>query len=292
LHGNFAGDRETTAAIQNLYQVSTSAGGMRAKAVIAFNPATREIRSGQLPADPGFEHWLVKFDGVGRDKGLEPGGTVRRSKLGATQNYCRIEYAYHLMAIAAGIVMSPCRLLEESGRAHFMTRRFDREANVKHHLQTLCAMDHLDYRQIHTHSYAQYFDVIARLRLDSASLAEAFRRMVFNVKAANCDDHTKNFSFLLRQGEGWSLAPAYDVTHAHDIHSKWISQHLLSVEGKFSEITDHDMIALGDRFGVPDMRGILADVGAAVSSWPEFAAKAGLRADAIARIGSDFPGNG
>ena len=193
-------DSETgiSEALRHLIAVGTSAGGARAKAVVAINPATDEIRSGQVPADPGFEQWIVKLDGVGDDLGLGPSG-----------GYGRIEYAYHLMARAAGITMMECRLLEENGRAHFMTRRYDRPLRGgKVHCQTLCALGQLDFRQIGAHDYAQLFDIIDRLGLGSGARAEAFRRMVFNVAAANCDDHTKNHSFVLPEGGAWALSPA------------------------------------------------------------------------------------
>jgi serine/threonine-protein kinase HipA len=209
--GSFHGDREAQAALANIMRVGTSAGGARAKAVIAWNPKTDEIRSGQFEAAPGFEHWLLKFDGMGPDREL---GT----QLVKGASYGRIEYAYHRMALAAGIAMEPCRLLEENDRAHFMTRRFDREVvngeTIKHHLQTLCALDQLDFRQRATHSYSQLFMAIARLKLGDAATGQAFRRMAFNVMASNCDDHTKNFSFRLKQGGTWELAPAYDLIHA------------------------------------------------------------------------------
>jgi serine/threonine-protein kinase HipA len=150
-------------------------------------------------------------------------------ELEGSQDYGRIEYAYYLMACAAGITMSPCRMLEENGRDHFMTRRFDRDSNTKHHIQTLCSMAHLDYKQKATHDYSQIFLTITELQLGYNSMEEAFRRMAFNVMAANCDDHTKNVSFLLREGGNWELAPAYDVTHAHNPAGEWTSQHLMSV---------------------------------------------------------------
>jgi serine/threonine-protein kinase HipA len=156
--------------------MGTSAGGARAKAVVAWNATTQEIRAGQFDVPPGFEHWLIKFDGVGPDE-----------RLGASQDYGRIEYAYSLMARAAGIAMSPCRLLEEGGRAHFMTKRFDRDGHAKHHLQTLCGMAHLDYRQRATHDVSQWLQTIDRLHLGYPALEEAFRRIAFNVMASNCD---------------------------------------------------------------------------------------------------------
>ena len=278
LSGKFDGDRETEAAITNLIQVGTSAGGARAKAVIAWNPETLEIRSGQLPADPGFDYWLLKLDGVGKDSELGTGGF-----------YGRIEYAYYLMARAAGIEMFESRLLEENDRAHFMTRRFDRQHGAKQHIQTLCAMQHLDFKQRSTHDYNQYFQVIRALRLPESALEEGFRRMVFNVLAANCDDHTKNLSFLMDESGQWRLSPAYDVTHAYNPKGEWTYQHLMSVNGKFQGITRADLEAVGDRFLIPGYRRIITTVVEAVRRWPGFAETAGLPPDEMTRIRNDFP---
>ncbi len=278
LSGKFDGDRETEAAITNLIQVGTSAGGARAKAVIAWNPETLEIRSGQLPADPGFDYWLLKLDGVGKDHELGTGGF-----------YGRIEYAYYLMAKAAGIEMFESRLLEENDRAHFMTRRFDRQNGSKQHIQTLCAMQHLDFKQRGTHDYNQYFQAIAALKLPETALEEGFRRMVFNVLAANCDDHTKNLSFLMDESGQWRLPPAYDVTHAYNPKGEWTYQHLMSVNGKFQGITRADLEAVGDRFLIPGYRRIITTVVEAVRRWPGFAETAGLPPDEMTRIRNDFP---
>ncbi|HXN34750.1 MAG TPA: type II toxin-antitoxin system HipA family toxin [Opitutaceae bacterium] len=275
--GDFDGDVHTLAALTNLIRVGTSAGGARAKAVIAWSPTTHEIRSGQFDIAPGFEHWLLKFDGVGKDLELGLGG-----------GYGRIEYAYHLMAAAAGIKMSPCRLLEENDRAHFMTRRFDRDGNQKHHLQSLCALSHLDYRQRATHGYEQLFLAIQQLRLPSDAVDQAYRRMVFNVLARNCDDHTKNFGFILRKGGAWELAPAFDVTHAHNPRGEWTAAHLMGVNGKFDGIGRDDLLAVADRFVVPDAKGAIADVRRALERWPEFAAAAKLSEERIAEIAAEF----
>jgi serine/threonine-protein kinase HipA len=197
------------------------------------------------------------------------------------------------MANAAGITMSSCRLLEENGRAHFMTRRFDREVTTrgqtcKHHIQTLCAMNHLDFRQRGTHAYAQLFLTIARLNLGDEAVSQAFRRMAFNVMARNCDDHTKNFAFLLKQGMSWELAPAYDVTHAFNPKGEWTYQHLMSVNGKFQGITRDDLLEDADRFSVRKPREILAQVRAALENWPEFALQAGMETSLRDRVTSDF----
>lgn len=276
--GTFGDEDGITDAVKHLIAVGTSAGGARAKAVIAWNPITDEVRSGQLPADPGFEQWLLKLDGVGAD-----------TDLGQSADFGRIEYAYYLMATAAGISMSECRLLHEGGRSHFMTRRFDRAADgTKIHMQTLCALGHLDFRLIGAHDYAQLFDMLSRLGLGPGARAEVYRRMVFNVAAANCDDHTKNFSFLLAKDGGWELSPAYDVTHAHNSQSRWTAQHLMSVNGRFAGIDGHDLAEVADRFAVPSPRPIVLDVLEAVDRWPDFAGEAQVSVDANAEVAANI----
>lgn len=283
VQGQIDTDAHAHAALSQIIQVGTSAGGARAKAAIAWNPATGEIRAGQFDADPGFEHWLLKFDGMGADR-----------ELGATQDYGRIEYAYSRMARAAGIDMPACRLLEEGGRAHFMIRRFDRALDadgetVRHHQQSLCAMAHLDYKQKATHDYAQLLQTIQRLKLGYEAMVEAFRRIVFNVVAANCDDHSKNFSFLLPAGSReWRLAPAYDVTHAHNPKGEWTWQHLMAVNGKFGDITRDDLLRVADRFAIGSAERVIDQVQDAVADWPEFAREAGLPGTAIKAIAADF----
>jgi serine/threonine-protein kinase HipA len=279
LGGAFAGDRETETALHSLIQVGTSAGGARAKAVIAWNPATGQIRSGQLPADPGFEYWLIKLDGVGRD-----------SELGAGESYGRIEYAYSLMARAAGIDMTECRLLEENGRAHFMTKRFDRsDDGAKHHSITLCDLAEIDFRLRGANEYAQLFQVLDELGLDASTREQAFRRMAFNVLARNCDDHTKNHSFLLDSPDAqWRLSPAYDVTFAYNPRGEWTYQHLMGVNGRFSGITRADLLAVADRFTVPRPRALLTEVAAAVANWEQFGTDAGLSPELIAEIRSTY----
>lgn len=273
LTGTLSTDADTAATLAHIFQVGTSAGGARAKAVIALHPETGEIRPGQFDVDAPFEHWLLKFDDVGAD-----------AELGASSYYGRIEYAYYLMACAAGITIEPSRLLEEGGRAHFMTRRFDRTGNVRHHMQTLCAMAHLDYRQKAAHDYSQFFITMRQIGLDDGAMVEGFRRMVFNVFAANCDDHTKNISFLMKEGRPWDLAPVYDVTHAFNPKGEWTYQHLMGVGGKFTGITAEDLLKVAERFQIPDARTVVADVATAARAWPEFAALAGVPADITGQI--------
>lgn len=278
LHGDLDGDEHAQAALRNIIEVGTSAGGARAKAVIAWNRQTGEIRSGQLAAPPGFEHWLLKFDGMGKD-----------FELGASQDYGRIEYAYHLMARAAGIHMNECRLLQENGRAHFMTRRFDREdGNIRHHIQTLCAMAHLDFKKKGTNSYAQLFDTMIRLGLPYEQKEEAFRRMVFNVMGRNCDDHTKNVSFRLRQGQPWEITPAYDVTFAHNPRGEWTSQHLMSINGKFKDFKEDDLLTEADRFAIGTAPRVIEQVRRVILSWRSFATEAGISTRELERIQAEL----
>jgi len=265
-------DDHANAALRSIIDVGTSAGGARAKAVIAWNRETDEIKAGQFAAPPGFEHWLLKFDGMGLDR-----------ELGASQDYGRIEYAYYLMAKAAGLEMMECRLLQENGRAHFMTKRFDRAnveveegGEVRHHMQTLCAMSHLDYKKKGANAYSQLFAAMRELGLPYDDKEEAFRRMVFNVMGRNCDDHTKNFSFRLRKGRPWELAPAYDVTFAHNPRGEWTHQHLMSVNGKFKDFTQDDLLAEAERFAVGTGPKIIDEVRSAIQEWPSFAQRAGL----------------
>jgi serine/threonine-protein kinase HipA len=279
LDAQFDSDRETEAAIQSLIQVGTSAGGARAKAVIAWDRETGEVRSGQLPAPEGFEHWLIKLDGLGADAELGSGGSSGR-----------VEYAYSLMARAAGVEMAECRLLEENGRAHFMTRRFDRGPAGKIHSVTLCGTAHLDFRQRQTHEYGQLFDTVESLGMGAEARAQVFRRMVLNVLAANNDDHTKNSSFLLTSPTAsWTLAPAYDVTFAHNPTGRWTYQHLMGVDGVFRDVGRDDVMRLADRYLVPGASEIVAEVSEAVSGWRGFAEEAGLDEDAARRIEEALP---
>jgi serine/threonine-protein kinase HipA len=281
VESDLSNDAHAGAALANIIHVGTSAGGARAKAVIAWNPETNIVRSGQFDAAEGFEQWLLKFDGVGKD-----------FELGTGADYGRIEYAYYLMARRAGIEMTECHLLTESGRAHFMTRRFDRDVidgkTVKHHVQTLCGMDHLDFKQRGTHAYAQLFIAASQLNLGDVALDQIFRRMAFNVMARNCDDHTKNFAFRLKQGGTWELAPGYDITHAYNPKGKWTYQHLMSVNGKFEAITGKDMMTEAERFSVSRPKDLLAEVRAAVEGWSQFAKEAGLSNDSSSRVAADF----
>jgi serine/threonine-protein kinase HipA len=259
---------EEEKAMREILKIGTSAGGARPKAVIAYNEKTGEVRSGQTRAPEGFEHWLLKLDGVSE------------VQLGATHGYGRVEYAYYLMALDCGIEMMPCRLLEENGRAHFMTRRFDREGSyTKHHIQTFCAMKHFDYNRVNSYSYEQLFQTMRELKLTYAEAEQMFRRMVFNVIARNCDDHSKNFSFILKQGDRWRLAPAYDLCHAYRPGSEWVSRHALSVNGKRENITREDLIVIGRSIRNKKAEEIIDQVNDTVHNWNYYADKAGVDKD-------------
>jgi len=247
-------------ALSDILKIGTSAGGARAKAVIAYNPETGEVRSGQANAPEGYSHWLLKFDGVDD------------SQFGATSGYGRVEMAYYLMAVDCGIEMMECRLIEENGRAHFMTRRFDRlPNNEKLHVQTFCAMMHYDFNDIFSFSYEQLFQTIRMLRLTYPEAEQIFQRMVFNVMAQNCDDHTKNFAFTMNQSGEWRLAPAYDVCHAYRPGSAWVSQHSLSINGKRQGITRDDLLEVGRKMNVKKAPAIISKVAEVVACWNEFA---------------------
>ncbi len=279
LAGNLLSEAHGT--LRQLISVGSSAGGARAKAVVAFNPLTGDLRSGQLDAPDGFEQWLLKLDGVG-----DPAG--QHDPLTSSQQYCRTEFAYYLMAISAGITMSPSRLLHEGPRAHFMTRRFDRgSAGQRIHMSTLCALAHLDFNMVRTHSYSSYFLTANALGLTPSDREEIFRRVAFNIFAVNRDDHTKNVSFLLPQSGTWSLAPAYDLTHAH-WKGDWAEQHQMSVNGKFIDITIDDLRQLADRHDVPGIDQVLRDVKESVSHWRDHAAEAGVDSETAQRIEHDL----
>ena len=271
LNVNLDADRKE--ALLNIIKVGTSAGGQRAKAVIAYNPETGEVRSGQVDAPQGFTQWLLKLDGV------------TNQELGDPKHYGRIEYAYYLMALRAGIGMMPSRLLEENGRAHFMTRRFDRtDDNQKLHMQTLCGVAHFDYKLLRAYSYEQAFQVMRQLHLPYSQAEEMFRRMVFNVVARNQDDHTKNISFLMTHDGTWRLSPAYDVSWAYNPEGEWTSQHQMSINGKWTDITRADLMAVAANMHINRPEEIIEQVEDAVSAWPEAARNVGIPNDILHAI--------
>jgi len=261
-------------AIRNILKIGTSAGGARPKAVIAYNEKTGKVKSGQAKAPKGYDHWLIKLDGVSD------------VQLGESYGYGRVEYAYYLMAGDCGIEMMPSELFEENGRAHFMTKRFDREGtDTKHHIQTLCAIKHYDYNDVRSYSYEQLFQTMRELRLTYPEAEQMFRRMVFNVLSRNCDDHTKNFSFRLKKDHKWELAPAYDVCHSYRPDSEWVSQHALSINGKRTGITRNDLLVLAESVNIKKADQIIQQINSVVNRWTEYADSANVRPmlrDAIA----------
>jgi serine/threonine-protein kinase HipA len=267
-------------AMLDILSVGASAGGARAKAVIAWNPLSGAVRSGQLEdLPPGFEHWLLKFDGVAenRDKDL----------LADPLGYGAVEYAYSLMARDAGIEMTECRLLEEGGRRHFMTRRFDRDADgAKRHMQSLGALAHLDFNQPGASSYEEAFLASRRLGLRTPAVEQLFRRMVFNIVARNQDDHVKNIAYLMNRSGAWELAPAFDVTYAYRPGSPWTDKHQMTMNGKREgfALTDFRASAQAATLARTAPRRILDEVLTVVSRWPDYASRVGVDEEHTRRI--------
>jgi len=252
-------------AMTDILKIGTSAGGARPKAIIAYNPKTRQVRSGQTAAPKGFEHWMLKLDGVSD------------AQFGQTSGYGRVEMAYYSMAKECGIHMMESQLLEENGRAHFMTKRFDRQGgNQKHHIQTYCAMQHFNFNEIDSFSYEQLFQTMRSLRLPYPDAEQLFRRMVFNVLAKNCDDHTKNFAFRLQKGQPWELAPAYDLCHAYRPDSIWVSQHALSINGKRKNISKDDLLAVAKSVNIKKAQKIVDYITEKVANWNSYAEAANV----------------
>ena len=257
-------------ALRDILRVGTSAGGARAKAVIAWNPDTSEVRSGQVDAGPGFEHWLLKFDGVDGNRDRE---------LADPKGYSAVEFAYSRMARAAGIQTPPTRLMEEGGRRHFMTRRFDRlPGGEKLHMQSLAALAHADFNLAGGYAYEQAILVMRRLGLPMSALEEQFRRMAFNIVARNQDDHVKNIAFLMDKAGTWSLSPAYDITWSYNPDGDWTSRHQMSMNGKRDAFdrTDFDAFAASTSLSRPRTRAILSQVIETVARWDDFADEAGV----------------
>ena len=273
LDTNLSQDRKE--ALINIIKVGTSAGGQRAKAVVAYNEKTQEVRSGQIDAPEGFEHWLLKLDGV------------TNQELGDPKFYGLIEYAYYLMAKDAGIEMMPCRILPENGRSHFMTKRFDRVGGKeKLHMQTLCGIAHYDYKMLRAYSYEQAFQVMRQLRLPYIQAEEMFRRMVFNVVARNQDDHTKNISFLMDKTGKWRLSPAYDISWSYNPEGKWTSQHQMSINNKWSNFTMDDLLAVASSMSIKSPREIIEKTIDVVANWPVYAASLGIPKETVGVINS------
>jgi serine/threonine-protein kinase HipA len=251
-------------ALLDILRIGTSAGGARAKAVIAYNEDTGAVMSGQAEAPEGFSHWLLKFDGASD------------IELGETAGFGRIEYAYYQMARAAGIHMMESRLLEENGRAHFMTRRFDRVAGEKLHLQSLCALAHYDFNMPGAYGYEQALMIMRKLKLSKKEQLQLYRRMVFNVIARNQDDHTKNIAFLMDQDGEWTLSPAFDMTYSHNPAGEWTDRHQMTVNGKRDQFTKEDLLSVAASSDLKGAEQVIQKVLEAVKQWPEFAGQAGV----------------
>ena len=273
LDTNLSLDRKE--ALLNIIKVGTSAGGQRAKAVIAFNEKTQDVRSGQIDAPEGYEHWLLKLDGV------------TNQELGDPKFYGLIEYAYYLMAKDAGIDMMPCRILQENGRSHFMTKRFDRiGGKEKLHMQTLCGIAHYDYKMLRSYSYEQAFQVMRQMRLPYIQAEEMFRRMVFNVVARNQDDHTKNISFLMDKNGVWRLSPAYDISWSYNPEGLWTSQHQMSINNKWTDITLGDLLTVASAMNIKRPREIIEKIIDVVAHWSDYATPLGIPQETIGAIKS------
>ncbi len=277
LHASFA-DKEKETALRDILRVGTSAGGARAKAVIAWNPKTNEVRSGQVKAGKGFEYWLLKFDGVSGNKDKE---------LEDPTGYGAIEYAYCLMARECGIDINECRLFEENNRRHFMTRRFDRlDQGEKLHMQSLCALAHYDFNMAGAYSYEQALLIIRQLGLPMQTIEQQFRRMVFNIVARNQDDHVKNIAFLMDKAGNWSLSPAFDVTYSFNPAGDWTAKHQMTMNGKRDDFRLEDFKACARSAAMKRGRAeaIVAEIQNTVSKWRTFAKAADVQDDVRERI--------
>lgn len=270
-------NKDKKQAISEILRLGTSAGGQRAKAIIAYNKNTGEVRSGQVDAPIGFDYYIIKLDGVSAKAGLKE-----------TENYGRLEYSFYKLARVCNIEMTECSLIEENGRAHFLTKRFDRKDGKKIHMQTLCGIAHFDYRLHHGYSYEQAFNVMRALRLSYYEAREMFKRMVFNVVVRNNDDHTKNISFLMGEDGTWRLSPAYDMGYAYNPEGGWTATHQMSVNGRFDNITRQDLISFAQQNNIRDASLIIDEICDAVSQWPEIANKCEVPSKIIEHVSSNM----
>lgn len=268
---NLNSDRR--AAIAEILRLGTSAGGQRAKAIIAYNKETGEVRSGQVEVPKGFDYYIIKLDGVSSNVGFRE-----------TENYGRLEYSFYKLAMACGIDMTECSLIEENGRAHFLTKRFDRKDGRKVHMQTLCGIAHYDFRLLRGYSYEQAFNVMRALRLPYSAAREMFRRMVFNVLVRNQDDHTKNISFLMGEDGHWRLSPAYDMGYAYNPNGGWTAQHQMSIAGKYDDITKTDLLDFAKANNIKDAAMVIEEVVDAFAGWPALASECGVPPEMVKRI--------
>ena len=263
-------DADRKAAIAEILRLGTSAGGQRAKAVIAYNKETGEVRSGQVQAPTGFDYYLIKLDGVSAEAGFKE-----------TENFGRLEFSFSLLAKECGIEMTECALIEENGRAHFLTKRFDRVNGNKIHMQTLCGIAHYDFHLRRAYSYEQAFNVMRSLRLPYSQAEEMFLRMVFNVVIRNQDDHTKNISILMDNAGKWRLSPAYDLGFAYNPKGAWTNTHQMSINGKFDDITRKDLQAFAISNNIKNANEIIDKVCEVTSKWPEMAKNCGVPKEMI-----------
>lgn len=272
---NLNDDRKS--AVAEILRLGTSAGGQRAKAIITYNKETGEVRSGQVEAPEGFDYYIIKLDGVSAKAGFRE-----------TENYGRLEYSFYKLAKACGIEMTECFIIEENGRAHFLTKRFDRKDGKKVHMQTLCGIAHFDYRLHRAYSYEQAFNVMRALRLSYAEARQMFRRMVFNVMIRNQDDHTKNISFLMEEDGKWHLSPAYDMGYAYNPNGGWTATHQMSINGKYDDITRNDLLTFASQNNIKDATSIIDEVCEATSHWESIAKDCGVPDSVIDKIKRNF----
>ncbi len=252
--------------LQDIIKVGTSAGGARAKAIIALNERTGEIKSGQIDLGSDFSYWLIKLDGVDQKE---------------ETSFTRIEYAYYLMAREAKIEMSHSKLLEKDGYCHFMTRRFDRILNSKGkweklHMQTIGAIAHVDYNDPGMMSYERVTHIMYQMGIKLSENKQFYRRMVFNVMARNQDDHVKNIAFLMNKDGEWTLAPAYDLTYAYNPSGKWTSMHQMTINTKRTDFTLDDLLQAANnmKLKAEEAYEIIRDVQSALTRWDQFAKEA------------------
>ncbi|HTX79196.1 MAG TPA: type II toxin-antitoxin system HipA family toxin [Longilinea sp.] len=274
----FLTGKDDRKALEDILRVGTSAGGSRAKAILAWNPKTNEFRSGQVTNSKGFQYWVLKFDGITNNRDKE---------LADPLGYGKIEYAYYLMAVEAGLEMMPCRLHYEGGRSHFMTKRFDRgDDGSKIHMQSLAAIAHVDFNQPASYSYEQAIQTMKRLHLSQKDLEQQVLRAMFNVVGRNQDDHVKNIAFLMDRSGNWRLSPAFDMTYAYDPMGAWTNRHQMSLNGKRDQFTREDLVALAKVGGMKAKRAneMLDHVIEAVNHWPEIASEVGVSEERISQI--------
>jgi serine/threonine-protein kinase HipA len=267
----------TKESLTEILRIGSSAGGARAKALIALKRDTlnkiEEIRPGDVIQPKGFSYWIVKIDGA------------NEQRLGEGEGLGKIEFAYYLLAKQAGIDMSESVLHEENGRFHFLTKRFDRTENgEKIHMQTFSALAGIDYKIQKASSYETLFRVMKRLRLPYKQVVQQYRRMLFNVVARNHDDHVKNFSFLMNASGNWQISPAYDLCFSYSPGGTWTHQHQSSINGKYDNFTKDDLFAVAKKFGIKNPNSILEEVVSAVNQWPGLAKDLDIPKDQIQYI--------